>query len=274
MGFSPGFTGQPSAQNMAAADALASRYGAPGVTAQAQPAGPQNLTPKTSGSGFGILDQGYRDRRAAMMDVQQLKPGSRTALVGLLKEQSAANDREAQAAQDETRIGFQRGENALDRGLKAEDLAARREDAAAVRGFRAQELQDNMQTNAVRREAAGFEVSAARQMQQLRDQYLNGKTPEERNAAAQKLQALSGKSDNLKDNFMVVGGGQEWDANAMAMRNVPQQLIDLRTGRPVTGGQAQAPAQGPVKITSKAERDALPAGAQYIAPNGQVYTKN
>lgn len=43
---------------------------------------------------------------------------------------------------------------------------------------------------------------------------------------------------------MVVGGGQEWDANAMAMRNVPQQLIDLRTGRPVTGGQ-QGQAQLP-----------------------------
>lgn len=241
MGFTPGFTGQPSARNMAAADALAARYGAPGMTAQAQqPTGPQNLTPKTSGSGFGILDQGYRDRRAAMMDVQQLKPGSRTALAGLLKEQGAANERAGEAEQNAVKMGFQRGENALDRGLKSEDLAARREDAAANRGLKSMELQDSMQTNALRREAAGFEVSTARQMQQLREQFLNGKTPEERNAAAQKIQALSGKSDNLKDNFMVVGGGQEWDANAMAMRNVPQRVIDLRTGQAIGGGgQAQ-----------------------------------
>ena len=259
MGFTPGFAGQPSARNMAAADALAARYGAPGMTAQAQqPTGPQNLTPKTSGSGFGILDQGYRDRRAAMMDAQQMKPGARTALAGLLKEQGAANERAGEAEQNAVKIGFQRGENALDRGLKAQDLAARREDAAANRGLKSMELQDSMQTNAVRREAAGFEVSAARQMQQLRDQYLNGKTPEERNAAAQKLQALSGKSDSLKDNFMVVGGGQEWDANAMAMRNVPQRVIDLRTGQAVGGGgqggqqtsAAANPATRPVGTTS------------------------
>lgn len=282
MGFSPGFTGQPSARNMAAADALASRYGAPGVPAQAQAAGPQNLTPKTSGSGFGILDQGYRDRRAAMMDVQQLKPGSRTALTGLLKEQSAANDREAQAAQDETRIGFQRGENALDRGLKAEDLAVRREDAAAVRGFRAQELQDSMQTNAVRREAAGFEVSAARQMQQLRDQYLNGKTPEERNAAAQKLQALSGKEQANK--YTVVPGGQEIQIVGGLPTPItrPAMVLDNQTGRFVdqVGGSGQTQqaqqqtANGPARITTKAEHDALPKGTRYIAPDGQILIKN
>lgn len=227
MGFAPGFTGQPSARNMAAADALASRYASPAMSPTVEQNGPQNLTPKTSGSGYGLLDKDYRDRRAAMMDVGQMKPGARTALAGLLKEQSAASERAGQAEQDEAKMGFQRAENAADRGLKS------------------MELQDNMATNAVRREAAGFEVANARTMQQLRDQYLNAKTPEERAAAAQKLQALQGKTESLKDNFLVVGGGQEWDATASAMRNVPQQLIDLRTGQPVGGGRPAGGATPP-----------------------------
>jgi len=270
----PRGSGQPSARNMAAADALASRYAGPGMTAQAaQPAqGPSAYIPKDTG-GYGLLDKGYRDRRSAMMDAQQMKPGARTALAALLKEQSAQGDREAQAEQNAADRGFRQGENALDRGLKSQELMARMDDSAATRQLRAQELQDNMATNAVKRDAAGVEVTSAKQMADLRSQYLNAKTDAERNDAARKLQALSGKADtSLKDNFMVVGGGQEWDANAMAMRNVPQQLIDLRTGRPVTGGQ-QAPAQGPVKIANDAEFDALPKGAIYIGPDGKKYQK-
>lgn len=260
----PRGSGQPSARNMAAADALASRYAGPGMTAQAaQPAqGPSAYIPKDTG-GYGLLDKGYRDRRAAMMDAQQMKPGARTALAALLKEQSAQGDREAKAEQNAADRGFRQGENALDRGLKSQELMARMDDSAATRQLRAQELQDNMATNAVKRDAAGVEVTIAKQMADLRSQYLNAKTDAERNDAARKLQALSGKADtSLKDNFMVVGGGQEWDANAMAMRNVPQQLIDLRTGRPVTGGQAQAPAQGQFEV-GKVYMDAQGRKAKY-----------
>lgn len=258
----PRGSGQPSARNMAAADALASRYAGPGMTAQAQPAqGPSAYIPKDTG-GYGLLDKGYRDRRAAMMDAQQMKPGARTALAALLKEQSAQGDREAQAEQNAADRGFRQGENALDRGLKSQELMARMDDSAATRQLRAQELQDNMLTNAARREASGVETASAKQMAELRNQYLNAKTDAERNDAARKLQALSGKADtSLKDNFLVVGGGQEWDANAMAMRNVPQQLIDLRTGRPVTGGQ-QAPAQGQFEV-GKVYTDAQGRKAKY-----------
>ena len=38
---------------------------------------------------------------------------------------------------------------------------------------------------------------------------------------------------------MTVGGGQEWDNQAGVMRNVPQSLVDLRTGQPVGGFQPQ-----------------------------------
>lgn len=216
--------------------------------------GSTGLSGTTNIDVYGLLDKGYRDRRAAMMDAQRFKPGARTALAALLKEQSAQGDREAQAEQSAADRGFRQGENALDRGLRSQELMARMDDSAATRQLRAQELQDNILTNAARREAAGVETAIAKQMADLRSQYLNAKTDAERNDAARKLQALSGKADtSLKDNFMVVGGGQEWDANAMAMRNVPQQLIDLRTGRPVTGGQQSLPplAQNPQAIAIK-----------------------
>jgi hypothetical protein len=36
---------------------------------------------------------------------------------------------------------------------------------------------------------------------------------------------------------------------------------------------ATAPAAGPVKVSTKEERDALPVGTVYVAPDGKVYTK-
>lgn len=57
--------------------------------------------------------------------------------------------------------------------------------------------------------------------------------------------ALTGKgSESMRDNFMAVGGGQEFDQTANVMRNVPQRLIDLRTGQEV-GGPAKQQHQAP-----------------------------
>jgi hypothetical protein len=265
-----------SAQNMAAADALAQRYTNPLVQAAQAPQGSQNLTPQTSGSGYGLLDQGARDRRSAMMDAQQFKPGARASLAALLKEQGAQGDRKAQADQNAADREFRQGESAMDRAMRGTELNAKLGESAADRALRSQEVADNSLTNKVKRDAAGLELGSAKQLADLRSAYLNAKTPEEQASAISKLNALSGKAGtSMKDNFMVVGGGQEWDEKAMAMRNVPQQLIDLRTGQPAQGGQqAQASQSGPKQISSKADYDALPKGASYISPDGVQRTKS
>ncbi|MDI3510826.1 MAG: hypothetical protein PWQ61_1591 [Betaproteobacteria bacterium] len=208
-----------SAQNMAAADALASRYSGPGMTAQpqAQPTGPQNLTPKTSGSGYGLLDQGYRDRRAAMMDAQQFKPGARTALAALLKEQTLANDRTAESEQNEAKMGFQRGENAMDRDLKAQDLMVRREDAAANRGLKAQELADNALVNAAKRDAINTETSAAKRLASLQDAYMDAETDADRSTAAQRLAQFRGLSGPTQP----APAGFRWSANGQSLEAIP-----------------------------------------------------
>ena len=93
----------------------------------------------------------------------------------------------------------------------------------------------------MRREAAGFQTRAAKRLEDLQASYQSAKTPEERAGIAQQLRELQGKADtNLRNNFMTAGGGQEWDAQAGVMRNVPQRLVDLRTGMEV--GSPQAPA--------------------------------
>lgn len=74
-------------------------------------------------------------------------------------------------------------------------------------------------------------------------------------AIAGMLQELGGKnSENLRNNFMAVGGGQEWDSQAGVMRNVPQRLVDLRSGQEV-GGQPErrtSVSMDEVKATAKA----------------------
>lgn len=47
----------------------------------------------------------------------------------------------------------------------------------------------------------------------------------------------------------------------------------LADAKPTAAGTAPAASKGPVKVGSAAERDALPKGATYIAPNGQTYIK-
>lgn len=68
---------------------------------------------------------------------------------------------------------------------------------------------------------------------------------------AQQINQLSGKNESLKDNFLTAGGGQEWDSQGGLMRNVPQRVIDLRTGQEIGSGSQQpaqkAPAVGEVR---------------------------
>jgi len=130
----------------------------------------------------------------------------------------------------------------------------------------------------MRKEAAGFQTRAAKRLEDLQASYQSAKTPEERSALARQIREISGKGEgNLRDNFMTVGGGQEWDAQAGVMRNVPQRLVDLRSGQEAGSPQAPAapaaaPGAAPAQPKNKAEYDALPKGAKYLK-NGITYTK-
>lgn len=147
---------------------------------------------------------------------------------------------------DTTRAGMREyGENAR---------SGRRDALAAELGRGQLDLQ---------RSAQGFTTRQAERQERLYAEYESAKTPEEQSAVARKIAALAGKTTDPKDNFMVVGGGQEWDASAGAMRNVPQRLVDLRTGQEV-GATGQAGKLAPAPADPKERK----VGSVYVAPNG------
>ena len=97
-------------------------------------------------------------------------------------------------------------------------------------------------------ESQGFANRAAGQSEQLRNVLLDpNATPEQRSVAQRNLAALSGNTEDARKNVVTLGGGQEWDAQANAMRNVPQRAIDLRTGQEIGGQQGAAMPPGMTK---------------------------
>lgn len=154
---------------------------------------------------------------------------------------------EAMRQQGETaRIGMREaGENAR---------SGRREGLAAELGRGQLDLQ---------RSAQGFTTRQAARQEKLYEELDAAKTPEEQAAVSRKIAAAAGKTTDPKDNFMVVGGGQEWDAAAGAMRNVPQRLVDLRTVQDVG-----ATGQGGKPLPAPADPKERKVGSVYVAPNG------
>lgn len=183
-----------SAQNMAAADALAQRYTNPLVQAAQAPQQPasQNFTPpeSASGTGYGLLNSNRIAQRNAMMDVQQLKPGSGKALSALLQQQADAPNQ--QIARDRLAQGAQ--ESAADRMTRSQEFNAKLGESAADRALKSREVDDNMKTSDVKRQAAGVELTAAQRLQALQGEYLGAETDAARDAAAKKLQGLQGKA--------------------------------------------------------------------------------
>jgi hypothetical protein len=265
-----------SAQNMAAADALAARSQAQSPLVQAAEAPPasQNLTPADTGQGYGygLLNSNRIAVRNAAMDVQQMKPGSGTVLKSLLQSQADAPNQQI----ERDKITQRGNETAADRQMRGTELMARLSESSADRGLKAQEVADNSLVNAAKREAMGVETGAARRLAKLQDTYLNAKTPQEQAAAAAKLNALVGKT--TQDEYMAVGGGETViDDLGNTVKN-PDILVNKRTGQPVQSGQQAKPQGAAPTITAdqagKAVFDGLPKGAKYIGPDGRTYTKN
>lgn len=271
----PQTRGMPTAQNMARADALAT--GTAGAGPAARGFGPAAgasssadsalLAARQAAAARGDMSavrdsyfaqgQSFGGQTREGMQAEQLRqlalsplgtPGRKAAQQMYAQQLQASTAREAQQV---TRDGQQ-----ANTGIAQQRL-----------GLEAGEL-------GMRQQAAGFQTRAAQRMEDLQTAYQAAK-PAERADLARQIRELQGKAEtgNLRDNFMTVGGGQEWDATAGVMRNVPQRLMDLRNGQEVSGGQrAPAAAAGPAQPKNKAEYDALPKGSTYMR-NGVTYTK-
>ena len=306
MGFAPG-AGNPSANNIAAADALASRSAADvaGLVAAQDARGFQpQQAPQVRHSGndwqarndlrnlevsaSSITNQPRWSGQGGRQAAGSVPPAVAAYQAAL---QTDAELRRAVPSMDQMamrenaatqRTGMQeQGSNArntLDNTVRMADVGVRGFDAQARRANDARRASVDERRMTLDENTGNISIRAAQRLESLQTRYAEAKTDADRAKIAREIRDLSGKGDgNLKDNFMVVGGGQEWDAQAGAMRNVPQRVIDLRTNRDIgAAGQQAAPQtqQGgaPQTVTTKAQYDALPKGAQYVR-NGITYTK-
>ena len=116
----------------------------------------------------------------------------------------------------------------------------------------------------LKREAQSLTRERDQRLRKAEDDFLNETDPAKREAKARTLQALMGKGDGTpagKDRYITMGGGQEFDLDAKAVVNRPQQLFDTVTGQRV--GAAPAPAALPPK-------DKLVVGTAYDTPRGRA----
>lgn len=163
---------------------------------------------------------------AAMLAADAKARGQEAELQGQAMRENAATGREGMREQ-----GLNTRHSA--------DLAARAFESRYKRGLDERRLELDEKTK-------GFDIRNAQRKEGVLQRYDAAKTDDERAALVKQFPDVFGKQDSksLKDNFMAVGGGQEWDSQANVMRNVPQRLIDLRTGQEVGApGGGRRPAQ-------------------------------
>lgn len=193
--------------------------------------------------------QGGRGGAAAMQALNNMDGNQIQRETAQMREQGDTARFNAREQGETMRAGMREsGENAR---------SGRRDGLAAELGRGQLDLQRNAQ---------GFTTRQGERQEKLYADYDAAKTPEDRATIAQKIRDLSGKNTEPKDNFMTVGGGQEWDEKAGAMRNVPQRLVDLRTGQEVGGGRKPGAAQPP-----KNHIDALKADPKLAAQFDEQY---
>ena len=171
------------------------------------------------------------------------------AMQAIAANKGMRNDRKD--ALDQQRVGLDAASTLakIDQGYQSLGLDGRRADTAdRLAGVQEGEF-------GLKREAQGFQTRAASRLEELQNSYMAEQDPAKRASIVQRLRELQGKSEgNLRDNFMPLGGGQEWDSAANTMRNIPQRLIDLRTGQEVGGrpqGQGWQGAQLPPGMTKQ-----------------------
>lgn len=75
----------------------------------------------------------------------------------------------------------------------------------------------------------GFGIRNSARLEKLYEQYDKAETDKQRQSIQEKINRYAGKAESGKDRYMTVGGGQEWNNEAMAMVNRPQQLFDTQT---------------------------------------------
>ncbi len=263
MGFAPGFTGQPSAQNDAAWQRLADRSQAEstarvmsGQQQAQQSTGFQAPSVQHSGNSW----QARNDLRNARISAESITNDggrfdthkgispARAAYAALL-----GNDMAMRKAEADGGVSAMR-ENA---GLQREGMQQQGETARAGMRHAVDRIRVGIEGRKANQDmtARGFDIQAAEQLQMVRDTMLNPKsTPEQRTAAERAFMTLQGRGEqNLSHNF-VKRKVPVMDEKGRPTLETQEEIVDLRTGRAL--GQGGVPAAAVAELRANPSRAA------------------
>jgi hypothetical protein len=265
MAIPQGFTGQPNAQNMAAADALVARQTPAGF----QPAG----SPQASVQAPVVRNSTNDWAARKALENAATAASSITANGGRFDRNGRAGSPQAAAYRAALANDF-----ALQQAQPNMEQAAMRENAANQRVAMQEQGSTNREAGrnaltaeelGLKREASGFQTRAAKRRESVYDNYSKAKTDEDRQAIAKQFPDLFGQAKDAAHRMEVVRGKTDPMTGQSSGDYVVVQ--DPKTGevRQIQMGAQQAMP----KPASKAEFDALPKGTRFTDPNGQVRIK-
>lgn len=265
--------GLPSAQNMAAADALAQRSQQESMSrvmaGQPVERGWSGVIGTDPAAGNAARER--RDLVSSLMTPLrgaqngQLTAHQRNGMLSLLDQEARGAQAKANNAttlqQTEMQTNTQRDMTAM-REAGDNSRAVLREAGETGRAD-ARNAIDQGRLD-LDQQVRGFDIRAGQRQEKLYEKYDAAKTPEEKSAIVQQIRDMSGKAEPT-NRYTVVPGGQEWDANAGAMRNVPGRVFNNQIGQFVEQQGAQAQPQPAPQDAAKRV-----VGQTYVGPNGKV----
>ena len=250
MAMPAGFTGQPSAQNMAAADALQARQTPAGFQpAGSQPAGVQAPVVRNSTNDWAARNN-LRNLEVSASSITN-QPGFSRGGRGYVPPDVAAYQAalQADAALQQAQPGMDQAAMRENAGIQREGM--QQDGATARTGMQEQgaSARDAGRTAIAQGElglkqtAAGFQVRAAQQLEGLQNQYAAETDPAKQAALARQIREVQGKEQPAR--YKVAAGGQQIDANGVAYK-VPDRVFNEQTGQFSDGtGAAPAPQAAP-----------------------------
>lgn len=239
----------PSAQNMAAADALEARGVAAraGERVAATDVAARGFSPGNGLSVIGDDAQADRVRRNAIGAASTAYKGSPNGQLTANQVRTLAGVDEANARNAVTRdTTAANNAAALEREAMQQSGASGRtvvqEAGANARAGASNDVQRG--ELALRQEAQGLQTRGAQRVEKLYEQYEKAK-PEERAAIGEQIRTLTGKDHGNR--FTVVAGGQEVDPTTQQLTTRPARVFNNQTGQFVDqpAGQGQRAAMPP-----------------------------
>ena len=220
MGMPTGFTGQPNAQNMAAADALAgrsqqesmNRVTARGMGALAGGPGSGPVEPGSFTGGFsGVIGT---DPRIAQQERERsaLASALSSPLRGAQNGQLTASQRQGMAGLLDAERRDASGNRQADQTAATQrDIAAMREAGENGRAFLRDAIDQqrvgvDAQRYGVEAQAKGLDIRAAQRRESVYDNYSKAKTDEDRQAIAKQFPDLFGQAKDAAHRMEVVRG--------------------------------------------------------------------